>query len=217
MRILLTALCLLVAAAASAETRYVDDKLVITLRTGQGTTYQILKTLPSGTPMELLQDEGKYSQVRTSDGMEGWVLSQYLTDTPIARDRLARAEQQLQNLQQEKQRLQQQLRETGQERDSARREYNELSGKTDKLQAELDQLRKVAAQPIALSQENNQLKEELDRLQKESHLIDMENEQLKSQSERNWFITGAGVLSGGILLGLILPMLRRKKRNGMFD
>jgi len=217
MRILLTALCLLVTAAASAETRYVDDKLVITMRTGQGTTYQILKTLPSGTPMELIQDAGKYSQVRTNDGMEGWVLSQYITDTPIARDRLTHAEQKLQQLQQEKQRLQQQLAETGKERDSTRRDYNEVSRKADKLQGELKKLQEVAAKPIALSRENNQLKEQLDRLRKDSHLLKMENEQLKSQSERNWFITGAGVLGSGIFLGLILPMLRRKKRSGMFD
>ena len=40
--------------AAHAETRWVSDQLVITLRTGQGNQYQILKTLPSGTKLEVL-------------------------------------------------------------------------------------------------------------------------------------------------------------------
>lgn len=217
MRTLLTALLLLVTAAASAETRYVDDKLIITMRTGQGTTYQILKTLPSGSKMELLQDAGKYSQVRTEDGTEGWVLTQYLSATPIARDQLVRAEQKLQQLQEEKRKLQQQLSETGKERDSVSREHKALSSEADKLQSELKRLREVAARPIELAQENSELKDKLDQLQKQNQLIEAENSRLRDRSERDWFMTGAGVLTGGIFLGLVLPMLRRRKKNGMFD
>jgi SH3 domain protein len=217
MRTLLTALLLLLAAAASAETRYVDDKLVITMRTGQGTTYQILKTLPSGSKMELLQDAGKYSQVRTEDGTEGWVLTQYLSATPIARDQLARAEQKLQQLQEDKRKLQQRLSETGKERDSVSREHKALSSEADKLHSELKKLREVAARPIELAQENSELKDKLDQLQKQNQLIEAENNRLRDRSERDWFMTGAGVLTGGIFLGLVLPMLRRRKKGGMFD
>lgn len=217
MRTLLSALLLLMAAGAMAETRYVDDKLVITMRTGQGTTFQIVKTLPSGTAMELLQDEGKYSLVRTADGTEGWVLSQYLSDTPIARDRLARAEQQLQSLQEEKRKLQQQLAEVRKARDSVTREHRSASGEVEKLRSELEKLQKVASRPIELAQENRQLREELKKLQQESRLLEADNQRLQDRSQRDWFITGAGVLGGGILLGLVLPMLRRRKKTGMFD
>jgi len=39
------------------------------------------------------------------------------------------------------------------------------------------------------------------------------NGALSSRSRQNWFIVGAGVLSGGIVIGLIAPSLRRKRRS----
>ena len=44
--------------AAAANYQYVSDKLVITLRTGQGNTYQILKTLETGTRLEVMETTG---------------------------------------------------------------------------------------------------------------------------------------------------------------
>ncbi|MGD8711810.1 MAG: hypothetical protein PVG50_03130, partial [Thiohalophilus sp.] len=53
--------------ANAAQYQYVSDQLIITLRNGKGNTYQILKTLPTGTRLEVLEttDEG-YTRVRTS-------------------------------------------------------------------------------------------------------------------------------------------------------
>lgn len=217
MRTLLSALLLLMAGSAVAETRFVDDKLLITLRTGQATTYQILKTLPSGTPLELLEEDGQYSRVRTEDGTEGWVLTQYLSASPIARDRLLRAERRIEQLQTQIDSLKQQLGETRGERNALAKQHKDAADDAEKLRRELNTLQETAARPIKLAQENRQLKEELKSLQQQSSLLESDNERLRDRSERDWFITGAGVLGGGILLGLVLPMLRRRKRNGMFD
>jgi len=216
MRTLTCALLLLFAATAAAETRYVDDQLVITLRTGQATTFQILKTLPSGTPLELLQEEGKYSRVRTQDGTEGWVLSQYLSAEPVARDLLARAEQRLERLERDKRELQQQLATLGKERDTLEREHSDAATQADSLQQELTALRKTAARPIELAQENRELKNSLGELQQQNRLLEADNQRLQDRSQRDWFLTGAGVLGGGIFLGLVLPLLRRKRKEGMF-
>lgn len=43
-----TALLLLAAGSSFAETRYVSDHLVITLRAGQGNSYKVLQALHSG-------------------------------------------------------------------------------------------------------------------------------------------------------------------------
>ena len=54
----LMGICLLFAAmvgTATAETRYVSDELQITLRSGQSTQHQILRMIPSGTPLEVLE------------------------------------------------------------------------------------------------------------------------------------------------------------------
>ncbi len=217
MRILLIAMLFLFAANVVAETRYVDDLLKITMRSGQGTTHKILRSLESGTQLEILEDAGQYTLVRTKDGLEGWVLSQYLTKTPIARDRLVRAEKRLSRLQAEKQQLEQSLAELRQEKGTVEKAQQNLTAETAKLTDELEHLRSIAERPIELDSQNRELKQQVQALQREIDQLKADNAHLKDRTQRDWFITGAGVLLGGIFLGLILPMLRRKKKAGMFD
>lgn len=217
MRILLSSILFLLAANVAAETRYVDDVLKITLRTGQGTTYQILRTLESGTPLEILEDAGQYTLVRTNDGVEGWVLTQYLSKTPIARDRLVQAEKRLDRLKADKQQLQKNLAELQQEKGTVEKSEQRLITETAKLKDELAHLHKVAEQPIELDRQNRDLRQQVQAQQREIEQLKSDNAHLQDRTQREWFITGAGVLLGGILLGLVLPLLRRKKKTGMFD
>ena len=84
MLILLLGLFVLPTGRAIAATQYVSDQLMITLRTGEGDQYRILKMLKAGTPLEILQEGTKgHLFVRTPDGTEGWVQKQFLTtETP---------------------------------------------------------------------------------------------------------------------------------------
>lgn len=217
MKIVLTTLLLLLATAAVAETRYVDDKLVITMRTGKANTFKIVRTLTSGTALEVLEEDGNHSLVRAPDGAEGWVLTQYLSSTPIAKQRLSRVEQQLAGVRQENRKLQQQLAALKEEKSTIEQARSGLDSEAEELRSELAELRKVAARPVELAQENKTLSDKLARTQDELEQLQHDNERLEDRSQREWFITGAGVLGGGIFLGLILPMLRRKKKSGMFD
>ncbi len=217
MRILLTAMLLMFAATTAAETRYVDDTLKIMLRTGKTTTNKILRALPSGTPLQILEEDGEHTYVSTQDGLEGWVLSQYLTKTPIARDQLVQAEKRISRLQADKQQLEKTLAELRQEKGTVEKAQQNLSVETAKLNDELEHLRNVAKHPIELDRENRDLKQNVQTLQREIDQLKSDNRHLQDRTQRDWFITGAGVLLGGILLGLFLPMLRRKKKSGMFD
>ena len=67
---------------AFADTRFVSDKLIITLRSSKGTGSKTC-TLKSGNPVEIIEESGRYLKVRTKDGKESWVASQYIsTKTP---------------------------------------------------------------------------------------------------------------------------------------
>ncbi len=198
----------------AASTQYVTDHLIITLRSGQGSQYQILKTLPSGTPLEVLETtENGYSRVRTPDGMEGWVLSRYLTEEPIARDRLEKAQKQLERFRNSNRKLKQQLAELRQQTKALETERNRLQAENEKLSAELARLKEVAAKPILMEQQNQELRQQNVSLEKELQLLQQENQALQNSSQRDWFIAGAGVLLGGLLLGLILPRLRWRRKN----
>jgi SH3 domain protein len=74
------------ALTADAKTQYVSDELLITLREGKGNEYKIIKTLRTGTPLEILEETEHYLKVHTEEGLEGWVLKQYITsETPKAK------------------------------------------------------------------------------------------------------------------------------------
>lgn len=76
------------AASAGAGTAYVSDELVLGVYAqpdGQG---QRLATLHSGANLETLGVSGEYTQVRLSDGTNGWVKTSYLTTREPATARL---------------------------------------------------------------------------------------------------------------------------------
>lgn len=206
-------ICMLAAANLHAETKYVVDYLLINLRTGQTNEHKILRTLPTGTKLEVLETEQDYSRVRIPDGTEGWVLNQYITSTPTAKILLTAAEAKLAKLESANKQLQEELSAI-REKESTLNQENKNLAKEHKSQTdELTHLRRVAAKPLKLENENQQLKKQLVELENERELLSRENQVLRDSSDREWFLTGAGVIIGGIIIGLIAPSLRPKKKS----
>ncbi len=197
------------------NTQYVSDHLIVTMRSGQGSQYQILKTLPSGTRLEVLEASNSgYTKVRNAEGVEGWVLTRYLSPEPIAKEKLAVAQKRLQRLKEQNGKLKQELAALQKSHRDLETERTSLLSKSETTSAELERLNQVAAQPILLDNQNRQLKQQNVSLEKELQLIQQENQSLKDRSQREWFIAGAGVLLGGLLLGLIIPKLGWRKKSG---
>ena len=83
-RIWLLALAFALAIPGLARGDYVRDELRINMRTGPGTQYRILKALASGDKVSRLDSSGDWIQVRTPEGLEGWVPGGYLSPEPPA-------------------------------------------------------------------------------------------------------------------------------------
>ena len=201
--------------AAAAETRYVSDDLAITLRSGQSTQHQILRMVTSGTPLDVLEtdDESGYTRVRTPQGVEGWVLTRYLMDHPSAQDQLADAKKKADRLEEENKNLKANLNTVSGDRTSLDKDKRELVAKNDKLEKDLDHIRKTAASALAIESEKNRLADEKAKLETELQTMQQQNVSLKDRSDREWFVRGAGVVIAGILIGLILPKIRFRRRS----
>jgi len=66
-----------------AETRYVIDKIIITVRSQPGSDYKIIDRLGSDDKVELLRTGESWTYVSFKDNKTGWVLTRYLTkETP---------------------------------------------------------------------------------------------------------------------------------------
>lgn len=65
--------------AIFAETGYVSDMLILSLKEGPGRQYNTLRTLRSNTPVEILEVTERFLKIKTEEEDIGWVESQYIT------------------------------------------------------------------------------------------------------------------------------------------
>lgn len=197
-----------------AASRYVTDQFEITLRSGQSTTHKILRMLPSGSKVELLKssDDTGYSLVRTEDGKEGYVLTRQLLSTPVARDRLEKAENRLNELLKEPGKLPAQLANAQTKLDEVQQSRDLLAKEKEKLDNELESIRRTASDAIRISNERNELRKLVAQLTHQVEELKQENQELNNNSNQKWFMIGAGIIILGIVIGLILPHLRFQRR-----
>jgi SH3 domain protein len=211
---------------AHADTRYVSDMLIITLREGQGSEYKKIRTLKTGTPVEVLEEGGRYLRVRTQEGEEGWVAKQYISPELPKSLIIAGLEQEtnrlgarVEELEKRQTLLLDQLKEAEQSHDAevkelektvenyreeASRTTMELKQITEKYNTLLDQSKNV----LELTSEHDRLQAENAVLGTEITRIKQENARLRSTEILRWFLAGAGVF----LIGLIAGRVSRKKR-----
>jgi SH3 domain protein len=206
---------LLLAASAHAQTRYVSDRLVVELRRGPSTEYLILRNLEAGTAVQVLEDAGAgYSRVRVPDqGTEGFILTRFLTPEPIARDKLAAAERGLASAKARVTELEQQVSTLTAELGGTKTDLAQTRANHDRVSKDLADLRTAAANVVETRDQNESLKQRLIQREREVDELTATNTRLSRQERQNWFIVGAGVLFGGIVIGLIAPSLRRKRRS----
>lgn len=215
-RYLLLALLFATPLSQAEPTRYITDQFEITLRTGASTQHAIIKMLGSGAAVELLQpdpDSG-YSRVRTSDGVEGWVITRYLMDAPAARAQLANARKQVATAKEQTELLNQQIETLTREKDGLERGKAELQAELQATNQELARIRRTSSKAMEIDEERQQLKKYVRTLERDLQTLRTENEELKDRSARDWFMVGAGVLLLGILTGAILARMRGRRRSG---
>lgn len=206
--------CLVPLWAHAQQTRYVTDNLRIQVRTGQGNDYRILRSIESGTRLDVLQEPGEtHTQVRLPDGTSGWVLSRYLVDEPIARDRLARAEKELARLSAENAELKSEKNSLSGEKATLEAQLGQQEQQRERAQQELAKLADLAARPREVEAKNAVLRTRIAKLESEASRLHEQNQNLKTGSDRTWFLAGAGVLFVGLLLGLVAPRLRWRRRS----
>lgn len=198
---------------AQARTAWVDDQLYLPVRSGAGTQYRIIENaVPSGTPLEVLEAGDTYTRVRTPKGTEGWVSSQYLSNEPIAADQLKRITRQLDETRTALEQAREQLKAVTDERNDLQSTESNLSDRAEGLQSELQRIRNIAADSINLERRNRELREENQKLSNDLEVLTAENERLQASKDSDFMLLGAGLVFGGVLLALIIPMLKPTRK-----
>ncbi len=203
----LACLGLISTGSVSAESAYISDELTVPLRSGPSGQHRIVyAALPSGTQLEILSvnEDAGFSQIRTARGTEGWVRSQYLVSSPIAKQRLAAAQREIANL---KQRLANTNEKVSALNETSRAQQSSnqaSSAQIEKLQNELDALKAISDGAVATHEENLKLKEMTARLQDELDDLSEERDLLESNASNEGIMLGAGFILLGLLAGVLI-------------
>jgi SH3 domain protein len=207
---------ILVSLPALAQRMYTSDELIVLLRTGPSIENAIIRNMRPGTALDVLEEDSgnSYSRVRlTGSDVEGFVLTQYLTPERAARDLLADAERTLATTRARVQALETELAGLRTELGTTRDTLEEERASGNEVSAELADIREASANAVALRDQNEMLRRRVNELTAEAEAMVIENSRLASRSRQNWFVVGAAVLVGGIVIGLIAPSLRRARRS----
>ena len=191
---------------------YITDQLDLPIRSDKNFGNNIIRLLPSGTELSLLQStEDGWAQIQFDDTI-GWIKSFYLSPDPSAREKLKKLTRTnnankllITKLTSEKEELEKQLL-------SIKEENSDLVVQRSKSQAEKEHIEQIYQDALKLEHENEKLIQEKLQLKAELQLAENNTQIQKDTSSRNWFIVGAIVLFFGIMIGFIVPNLLNRRR-----
>jgi SH3 domain protein len=225
--LLVALLCLFTTSFATAETRYVGDTLVISVRELPNDTAPRIKNIITGVAFEFLEESGDFLKVRLEDGTEGYVKSRYTTsDTPKSTI--------IKRLQTENAALKKQYNDlssslSDQESAGVNRQkalQTKLKGLQESLTQQITASTQLKKELASLNKQHTSLKNSADnvvqiisqaeklrteneRLQIESETLLSENAVLLRTAVIKWVLTGAGILLIGWLMGKVSRNKRR--------
>ena len=211
-------LCLLAAgplavSPASAETRYISDRLTVPLRSGPTNGHRILhRGLPAGTKLDVLEEDpnSSYVRIRTERGTEGWLEGQYLDSQPIARQRLSNAEAEIRRLNQALSNERNRVADLSSDKGSAEAQSTRLNSELETLRAEHEALQAISSGAVAEHAENERLTAMNRRLRSEVQQLADQRDRLEARSEQQVLLYGAGLVILGLLLGVLIKARPRQ-------
>jgi SH3 domain protein len=203
-KVLLALLLVLGPVSAFAATLYISDELTVPLRRGPSNGHKIVNAaLPSGLALEVLGEDkaAGFTQVRTPNGTEGWVPTQFLVNQPVAKDRLAAATKRVETLEAQLKSVRDNYQDVRGARSEIEGKASELSKENQKLQTELAEIRRVSATAITQFEENKQLKTSNASLQTQVTQLTEEVHDLKRNVMLRWLLSGGALVLIGLALG----------------
>lgn len=206
---------LLLAAPASARTMYATDTFEIVVRSEkQIVGRNIIKVLSSGAPLEVRDMDDAWAAVRLEDGRTGYVEKKHLIDREPykttaerlqgeggqQRERLATLTQQLAVLRDEHQRLQQ-------AHGIAEVQLQDISQKYEVLRQDA-----TTANYLEIKTQHTALQHAHAETQHQLATVNEAYASLRSSTRLVWFLSGAGVILTGWLLGMASERWRGRRR-----
>lgn len=219
--------------AQQEEKGYVSDMLLLTVRKGPGSNYNVIRTIRSDTPVYILEEKDRYARVRLKDGTTGWVESQYITFEPPKSETIAKLESRVEELQarvkdlskdkeplekkiaEMREQYEQEIKNLQAELETVKKEKNQAESELARFEEKYNDLVEKSDNVTQAFEENKRLKEKTESLSQKLEVLEKENKDLLKTGMIKWFLAGAGVLLLGWLVGKSISKSKRKSSGSL--
>ncbi|AHF01868.1 hypothetical protein THIAE_08970 [Thiomicrospira aerophila AL3] len=200
-------------AFAQEFTHYVSDNVEQPIRRGAGVEFRIERMLPPGTPLKVLETRDGWSRVEANYNnrvSQGWIHQVSIQNQPPARTLLNEQRARFNELET---RFNEQTNDYEQlkiNHDEVVSELTELKQAHFEARRELEQIRQISGQAVDLDQQNREMRQIINELEAQQVIMRQQIAQAGDAVKRQWFLTGAGVLLLGLLLGRFFRIPKRR-------
>ncbi|ETI61671.1 TIGR04211 family SH3 domain-containing protein [Marinomonas profundimaris] len=204
----------LLSTTAQSATVYISDVQFVAIREGlDNSTRAVERGLKSGTPLDVLEQSEGYTKVRTPSGNEGWVADYFLSEDMVTRDQLDALRTRLSKGTESRTEIVNALNISQQKLQQLSNTNTALKNENDSLKTQLEKAAELSEKAQAIVSQNDDVSYQIESLKQQASTAIAQSEKLQDTTEQKWFMLGAVTLFGGLLLGILLPLLRRKKNN----
>lgn len=201
------------AQAQDGFSHYISDNVAVPMRRGAGVEFRIERMLPAGSPVKILETEGNWSRVEFMTGnrtWEGWVNQVGIQSERPARLLLAEEAERYNRLDERFKQLQKEHNSLREQTNTANRELETLKQENFKLNNDLQHITNISGGAVELDNQNREMRRQISDLETQNILMREQIAQAEDTVKRQWFLTGAGVLVLGLLLGRFFRMPSRR-------
>lgn len=198
----------MVTIAQADESRYVTDKLFVTLRDDMREDAKTVGSpINSGTQVKFIKEDSSsgYSLVELRNGTQGWLRTRYLVKEPTAAIKLTELEKRFNDTtdKSDVERLK--------ELDSLREQNRKLTEQNQTVQRQLDDIRQASANVVKITDQNRELIEKNQILQSKVDQLEAIKEKYKDDSSMVMFLYGGFLVIITLLVKALLEHLQRKR------
>ncbi len=197
---------------SNAQPLYVSDEIRITVRSGPSTENKVIAVLPTGTKLEVVEEQEDWLLVRSDTEKEGWILKRFTSEEIPKKT-------QIEGLQKKLDRVSKKLQATTEKASKVEKENKELSQTLTSTQKDLNTVKSNYSTLASDSKNVLDLKKKYEdsaagliEFMSVTDQLRQENAALRSTTNTRWFLSGAGVVSASLLVGFIIGRIKRGRQ-----
>lgn len=203
--------------AQPATTLYVSDTtLEANLRSGTSQENRIIGMLRPGTKLTVTEEQDGWAEVTLEDGRTGWILRRYLSERPPWRETAEQLQKENEQLRTQLNKVRSEYKQIMQKSAEVEKQMGSQQAEFQSVQREYDELKKSSTNYLNLKMAYENLQNEA--RQSKAKLDELEKAYGKLRTSRaiRWFLSGAGVLMLGWIVGSSMARMRRRRSSDYY-